>query len=78
MTYLVVLPEKSEDRPQWFKDKYLAIMSDGILFIDNFRDKPWTWYWNEKYEHKVRIRQGRINIEFESEEMYTWFILKEL
>lgn len=78
MTYLVVISGDHAERPQWFKDKYLAIMADGIVFNEEFRTKPWTWFWNEKYEHKIRIREGRIHIEFESEEMYTWFKLKEL
>jgi hypothetical protein len=78
VSFLVILSEKPEDRPKWFRDKYRDLLVENIMFGNGFRDKPWTWYWNDKYEHKVRLRQGRIHIDFENEEMYTWFILKEL
>lgn len=80
MSYLVVLSEKPEDRPDWFKEKFRHVRQAMLEETDPviYRTKPWTWYWNETYEHPVRIRQGKVHIEFESEEVYTWFILKEL
>lgn len=68
MTYLVSFP--TEGKPKWFNDRY-----DDLIHNWN---RPWTWTWNEAYQHKVSIRNGMINLVFENEQEYTWFILKEL
>ena len=77
MTFLVALPLDNDSRPDWFTEKFRAL-SDDIIFDRMHDGKPWTWHWNAKYENKVRIRDGKILLEFENEQEYTWFILKEL
>lgn len=77
MTFLITIPLVEEERPEWFRKKLQVVIIESFSGYVGFDRQPWTWYWNTNYEHKVRIREGKIHIEFESEEAYTWFILKE-
>lgn len=79
MSYLVTLSNVPTEQPEWFREKYRALAIKYDIFYGRTNDgTPWIWRWNDEYEYKVRLRNGRINIDFESEEKYTWFILKEL
>jgi hypothetical protein len=68
VTYFASFP--NENKPKWFTDR--------LVSLPWYYDKPWTWVWNDTYDNRVRIRSGKIELEFTDEAAYTWFILKEL
>lgn len=78
MTHTIKLATRFDERPDWFKERYRAVMVEARASDTGLMPKPWTWYWNDKYEGKIRIRNCNLFVEFDSEEMYTWFLLREL
>lgn len=77
MTHMIKLAPGFDDRPEWFKERYRTVMAEARSDDRALIPKPWTWYWNDKYEGKIRIRNCNLYVEFESEGALAWFILKE-
>jgi len=77
MTHTIKLAAGFDDRPEWFKERYRAVMADARTNDKWLVPKPWTWYWNDKYEGKIRIRNSSLFVEFDSEQDFMWFILRE-
>jgi hypothetical protein len=68
MSYFVKFP--SENKPEWFLDRLADVKAE------NGYDTPWLWAWNKTYAQKVSVREGYINLEFENEQDYTYFLLR--
>lgn len=73
--YLYKIP--SENHPEWFKERVAKVLS-GDSWRPFGGDRSWIWKWNDTYERKISIRNGAVNIVFDDEADYMWFILSEL
>jgi hypothetical protein len=71
--YLYAIPRDATQQPEWFRTRLRrAVPEDWPL------DRTWVWNWNDIYERKITIRDGSVNLVFNDEADYMWFILSEL
>ena len=68
MSYRVKFP--TENKPEWFLERLADVKAENV------NDKPWLWAWNKTYDQKVSVREGYINLEFENEQDYIYFLLR--
>lgn len=73
--YLYKIP--AENQPVWFHERVEKVLSD-----DDWRryggPRSWIWQWNDTYERKITVKNGEVNLVFNDEADYMWFILSEL
>jgi hypothetical protein len=76
--YLYKIPSDKNEQPEWFRERLLKAVSCAEHPQSSWVDRSWVWEWNETYERKISIRAGAMNLVFNDEADYMWFILSEL
>lgn len=71
--YMYQIPADREQQPEWFRSRLRKVIAE-----DRPLDRTWVWNWNDTYERKISIRNGCVNLVFNDESDYMWFILSEL
>lgn len=61
-----------EAYPLWFQN---AVIHASALALAN-NDQFWTWAWNREFEHKIKLRNARLLIHFNTEAELTMFALR--
>lgn len=62
-----------EEQPEWFRTRLARIIAEDIPY-----NRTWLWNWNDTYEYKLSIREGKLYLVFEQEQDMIMFILKEV
>jgi len=64
--------EDHEEYPLWFKNAGDYASELARQNHDNY----WTWAWNREFDYKVKVRDSKFHIYFDTEAALTMFALK--
>ena len=72
MHIVTINPNTLDDYPLWFKNAQNACRS----LANQNNDHYWTWAWNREFAYKIKVRDSKFHIYFDTEAALTMFALK--